>query len=73
MTATYRPKSDRVDDAFEEIREEFKDQTNNQEYGKNAALNYAIILAKQKLDELNGQVKSGKRQKLEAADAVRGN
>lgn len=72
MATTYRPKSKEVEDAFEELREEFKNQTNNQEYGKNATLNFAILLAKEKLDELNGQIKSGQRQKLDAAEGIRG-
>lgn len=71
-STTYRAKSDEVDEAFEEVREEFKKVKNNQEYGKNGALNYAVLLAREFLHQLNGQIRHGKKRKSDLAEDITG-
>jgi predicted Holliday junction resolvase-like endonuclease len=65
MASTFRAKNKEIEERLEELRKDL--QKTSGDHGINAALNYAVKLGHRKMEELNGQKSSARRQKVEAS------
>lgn len=70
MATTFRPKNKAVENSFSRLQEEYADLTSRESYGKNATLNFAILLAEKYLEELNAEIDNLEDKKRQLVEAV---